>query len=168
MTLTDLPVIFHRTERKHRTGDTIRRLRRQVAELEARQKAADRFFESLLIDRQHVYDAWQFAEQKRQEAEQVAMCALEESAAMNRELIELRAFKANVNSVRPLPAPVPQAMPTQARFNQGPAVRLGASPMATTRPVPSWAKTGEPRLDDTQPVPVIGTGAQTEATSWRS
>lgn len=157
MSITDLaPAIFHRAERKHRTGDTIRRLRRRVTELETRQTAADRYFKSLLVDRQHVYAAYQFAEQKRQEAEKVAMCALEETAAMNAELIELRQFKANVTSVSSLPAPAP-VVPTQARFDHGPAVRLGASPMATTRPVPSGAVTDEADVDDTQPVPVIAT-----------
>lgn len=90
MTLTDLPAIFHRAERKHRTGDTIRKLRRQVAKLEAKQRAADDYFRRLLIDRGHVYRAYRFAEQKRQEAEQVAMCALEESARLTAEVTELR------------------------------------------------------------------------------
>lgn len=106
MTLTDLPAIFHRTERKHRTGDTIRRLRRQVADLIARQRAADDYFRRLLIDRQHVYGAYRFAEQKRQEAEQVAMQTLEENArlanevsALHAELAPHRAAEANAHRI---------------------------------------------------------------------
>jgi hypothetical protein len=99
VTITDLaPAVFHRTERKHRAKDTIRRLRRELRDLsdklraaDARQRAADDFFARLLTDRRHLYGAWQFAEQKRQEAEQVAMCALEETAALNSEVAELRA-----------------------------------------------------------------------------
>lgn len=93
------------------------------------------------------------------EAEARAASAGQMLADQTVELMALRAFKANVNSVSTLPTPAPPAMPTQARFDQGPAVRLGASPMATAnpgRPAPSWAKTDQPGVDDTQPVPVIG------------
>lgn len=89
------------------------------------------------------------------DAEEHARVSGQTLADQTAELLELRAFKANVTSVSTLPAPAPPAVPTQARFEQGPAVRLGASPMATTRPAPSWAKTDEPGVDDTQPVPVI-------------
>ncbi|UPZ27723.1 hypothetical protein MUK60_07725 [Streptomyces sp. LRE541] len=98
------------------------------------------------------------------EAEGRAKVAGQMLADQTAELLELRAFKANVTSVSTLPTPVPPAVPTQTRFDQGPAVRLGASPMATTnpgRPAPSRAKADEPAMDDTQPVPVIG--AQSEA-----
>lgn len=99
MTITDLaPAVFHRTERKHRAKDTIRRLRRELADLtdklraaDAKQRAADDFFDRLLEDRRHLYGAWEFAELKRQEAEQVAMCAMEETAGLNAEVAELRA-----------------------------------------------------------------------------
>lgn len=76
------------------------------------------------------------------------------------ELQALRAFKANVTSVSSLPAPAAPAAPAQGRFDSGPAVRLGASPLATTNPgrgAPSWAKSdNEPGVEDTQPVPIIG------------
>lgn len=72
------------------------------------------------------------------------------------ELVALRQFKANVNSVSSLPPAGPAAPPAD-RFEggQGP-VRLGASPLAVTNPgrvPPSWA-----REDDTvrtQEIPVI-------------
>jgi predicted RNase H-like nuclease (RuvC/YqgF family) len=65
------------------------------------------------------------------------------------ELVALRQFKANVCSVSTLPPAGPVAPPAD-RFETGSPVRLGASPMASTSPVPSWA-----REDDTVPVPVI-------------
>lgn len=66
------------------------------------------------------------------------------------ELVALRQFKANVCSVSTLPPAGPEAPPAD-RFETGSPVRLGASPMATTSPVPPPLA----REDDTVPVPVI-------------
>lgn len=86
------------------------------------------------------------------EAEMRADALEKELNEQTLELVALRQFKANVNSVSSLPLPAPQAPPAD-RFETGSPVRLGASPMAVTNPgrvPPSWA-----REDDTQPVPVI-------------
>lgn len=92
------------------------------------------------------------------EAEARAKASGQMLADQAAELQELRAFKANVTSVSSLPAPAAPAIPAPDRFDHGPVIRLGASPMAATSPgrVPSWART-----DDTQPIPVIGADTAT-------
>lgn len=89
------------------------------------------------------------------EAEARAKASRQMLADQTAELQALRAFKANVTSVSSLPAPAAPAAPTQGRFDDGPVVRLGASPVANSgRVLPSWA-----RLDETQPIPVIDADA---------
>lgn len=172
MAITDLaPAVFHRTERKHRAKDTIRRLRRELADLadklraaDAKQRAADDFFNRLLEDRRHLYGAWEFAELKRQEAEQVAMCAMEETASLNAEVDELRAqlapfLAAEANAhrvdvppmVRPIDGPEDEATGpidvTELRAQYNRPIPLHESPLATTNPgwvPPSWAVRDEP------------------------
>ena len=88
------------------------------------------------------------------EAEARASDAEQMLADQTKELIELRAFKAHVTSVSSLPAPAAPAAPAQGRFDSGPAIRLGASPLAVTNPgrvPPSWARDE----DDTQPIPAV-------------
>jgi uncharacterized coiled-coil protein SlyX len=62
---------------------------------------------------------------------------------------ELEEQTVELVALRTLPPAGPVAPPAD-RFETGSPVRLGASPMASTSPVPSWA-----REDDTVPVPVI-------------
>ncbi|MFJ7963196.1 hypothetical protein [Streptomyces sp. NPDC096324] len=66
------------------------------------------------------------------------------------ELVALRAFKANVNSVIPLAYQAPAAPPA-GRFESGSPVRLGASPLAVTDPghVPDGSNA------DTQQIPTL-------------
>jgi uncharacterized coiled-coil protein SlyX len=66
------------------------------------------------------------------------------------ELVALRAFKANVNSVIPLAYQAPAA-PSADRFETGIPVRLGASPLAVTNPghVPDGSNA------DTQQIPIL-------------
>ena len=88
------------------------------------------------------------------EAEARAAEAGQMLADQMQELQALRAFKANVTSVSSLPTPAGPEAPPADRFGSGSAIRLGASPLATTNPgrvPPSWARD----VDDTQPIPVI-------------
>lgn len=96
MTLTDLipalggrpkPRKANRAETKlARTREQLAAIRQDNVKLLTRQAAADDYFALLMQDRDQVYGAWQFAEQKRQDAETVAVCALEESARLTAEL----------------------------------------------------------------------------------
>ncbi|MFF4536602.1 hypothetical protein [Streptomyces aureus] len=69
------------------------------------------------------------------EAEARAAGLEQQLADQAAELLELRAFKANVNSVIPLAHQAP-ATPPADRFETGIPVRLGASPLADTQPIP--------------------------------
>jgi len=77
-------------------------------------------------------------------------------AAQTAELVALRAFKANVNSVIPLAYQAPAAPPAD-RFETGSPVRLGVSPLAATSP----ARLPGGELADTQQIPIIGAHAAT-------
>lgn len=85
MTLNDLIPAF-RGPGIRRAVDKVAELREENRALLTRQMAADDYFAILIQDRDQVYGAWQFAELKRQEAETVAVCALEEKAALAAEL----------------------------------------------------------------------------------
>lgn len=86
------------------------------------------------------------------DAEARAQTAERMLADQTRELLALRSFRDNVNSVSTLPAHQAPTAPTVNRFETGSPVRLGASPMAVTDPgqVP-LARSDE----DTVPVPVV-------------
>jgi hypothetical protein len=86
VTLADLmPIrigLFDRTPRsarKHRAGNGRR-------EHDAWRAAADDYFERLRADRQDTYAAWEYAEQRRQDAETVAACALSDNERLAGEL----------------------------------------------------------------------------------
>lgn len=85
------------------------------------------------------------------EAEIHARKALQRMEEWEEELTALRQFKANVTSVSSLPAhdgPKAPATSVQERFESGPVVRSGASPLA--------ADPGQPgAVDKTQPIPVV-------------
>jgi septal ring factor EnvC (AmiA/AmiB activator) len=77
--------------------------------------------------------------------------ARNETARAQDALTATRAQLANATAVSDLPQhtsthPIPTV---QQRFEQGHAIRLGASPMAATDPgrIPSWAKRDEPERD---------------------
>lgn len=167
ITLTDLLPV-RRDRRKHTRSGIVRRLRAEIQELLAWQAGADDYFERLAQDREQVYGAWQFAEQCRQEAETVAMCALEEKAALAAELAWWRErfgqqVADEINADRVTVPPMVRdtsAMEDQAtgpidvrdlreRFATGPVVSLHHSPQAASPThVPSWA--------ETTPLPVVG------------
>jgi uncharacterized membrane protein YccC len=109
---------------------TIRSLREQLDE--ARQIRADVYAKAGRYD----------------EAEQQAGEARRQLASQTDELRALRAFKANVNSVKPLPHHQAPATPPADRFETGTPVRLGASPLAVTNP-------GHGSNADTQPIPLL-------------
>jgi len=73
-----------------RAVDKVTELRDENRKLLTRQMAADDYFALLVQDRNEVYAAWEFAEQKRQEAETVAACALEANEDLTAEVAELR------------------------------------------------------------------------------
>jgi uncharacterized coiled-coil protein SlyX len=81
------------------------------------------------------------------EAEARATDLERQLAEQDAELVALRAFKANVNSVIPLAHQAPVAPPAD-RFETGTPVRLGASPLAVTDP-------GHDSNADTQPIQLI-------------
>ena len=60
------------------------------AKLLTRQMAADDFFAILTYDRDEVYAAWRQEQQRREDAETVAACALERSEALAGEVAYLR------------------------------------------------------------------------------
>jgi len=182
VTLTDLiPALGRPKPRKANRAETkLRKVEDQLAavrqdnvKLLTRQAAADDYFALLIQDRDQVYGAWQFAEQKRQDAETVAVCALEESARLTAELTWWRekfgqqvADEANAHAVdvppaiRPISGPEDEATgpidvrDLRARFAGGPVVSLHHSPQAV-RPdhIPSWAETTPlPVVDETQGV----------------
>jgi small-conductance mechanosensitive channel len=101
---------------------TIRSLREQLAE--ARQVRADVNAKAGRVDEAEA----RAADLERQLAEQ------------NAELVALRAFRDNVNSVSTLPRHQAPVAPPADRFETGSPVRLGASPLAVT---------------DTQPIPLL-------------
>lgn len=87
------------------------------------------------------------AEARAQEAERML-------ASQTKELLALRSFRDNVNSVSTLPPHQGPTAPPAGRFETGTPVRLGASRLATTDPghvpvVPDDANA------DTQPIPVV-------------
>lgn len=111
-----------RRSRKHSPDSIIRTLRSEIAKFLNWQLAADDYFTRLVLDRDQVHSAWQFAELRRQEAEAIAARALEESAGLVAEVNELRAqlapylaAEANANritvppSIRPISGPEEQA-----------------------------------------------------------
>lgn len=67
-----LTIPWRRERPRHRAVDKVAELREENRRLLTRQMAADDFFAILIADRQDVYAAWEFAEQRRQEAEQAA------------------------------------------------------------------------------------------------
>lgn len=69
-----------------RTREQLAAVRQDNAKLLNRQAAADDYFAILIQDRDQVYAAWEFAEQKRQEAETVAVFAMDESRRLADEL----------------------------------------------------------------------------------
>jgi len=69
-----------------RTREQLAAVQQDNAKLLNRQAAADDYFAILMQDRDQVYAAWEFAEQKRQEAETVAVCAMDESRRLADEL----------------------------------------------------------------------------------
>lgn len=81
------------------------------------------------------------------EAEAQAANLGRQLAARDEELVALRAFKANVNSIIPLAHQAPVTPPAD-RFETGSPVRLGASPLASsnadTQPIPLLAAEPEP------------------------
>lgn len=90
------------------------------------------------------------------EAEARTQTAEQELAEQTTELIALRQFRDNVNSMSSLPPHQAPVAPRADRFDTGSPIRLGASRLATTDPgyVPP------PRnSDDTVPVPVINPAA---------
>jgi hypothetical protein len=169
VTLADLlPALPRVKERKHRQADTIRRLRREKRELLDRERAADDYFTRLLADRATVYAAWESAEQKRQEAETVAACALDENGDLTAEVTELRrqlapflAAEANANRVDVPPMERDTSNPADQAT--GPInvttlwealnVHYTGPDAANPTHVPSWA-----REDDTVPVPTVREG----------
>jgi hypothetical protein len=86
------------------------------------------------------------------EAEARARAAERQLAEQTEELVALRQFKANVNSMSSQPLAGPKVPPAD-RFETGSPVRLGASPLAATNPahVPAWVRSE----DDTVPVPAV-------------
>ncbi|MEU9470494.1 hypothetical protein AB0D78_28520 [Streptomyces avermitilis] len=86
------------------------------------------------------------------EAEARTKAVEQRLAEQEAELVALRQFKANVNSVSSLPPTGPET-PAADRFETGSPVRLGASPLAVTNP--GHVPTGPDRSnDETQPIPV--------------
>lgn len=86
------------------------------------------------------------------EAEAKAQEADRQLAEQTKELIALRQFRNNVNSVSSLPPHPAPVAPTADRFESGSPLRLGASRLVTTDPdhVPPPLSN-----DDTVPVPVV-------------
>ena len=83
----DKPRKANRVETKlARTREQLAAVRQDNAKLLNRQAAADDYFALLIQDRDQVYAAWEFAEEKRQEAETVAVCAMDESRRLADEL----------------------------------------------------------------------------------
>ena len=132
-----------------RAVDKVEELREDNRKLLDRQLTADDYFALLAQDRNETYAAWEFAERKRQEAEQVAMCALEENAGLIAEVEHLRlqlapflAAEANANRIDVPPAvrdtsafedqataPI-DVRELRERFASGPVVSLHHSPQA--------------------------------------
>jgi hypothetical protein len=90
------------------------------------------------------------------EAEARAADLERQLAVQTAELVALRAFKANVNSVIPLAYQAP-ATPAADRFETGSPVRLGVSPLAASDP----ARLPDGLNADTQQIPIIGAHAAT-------
>jgi hypothetical protein len=116
-------------ERLDGQARTIRSLREQLAE--AKGIRADVYAKAVAFDE---------AEARAADLEQLL-------ADQTAELLALRAFRANVNSVIPLAHQAP-ATPPADRFETGTPVRLGASPLAVTNP-------GHGSNADTQPIPLL-------------
>ncbi|MEV8033964.1 hypothetical protein [Streptomyces sp. NPDC086182] len=125
-------------ERLDGQARTIRSLREQLAE--AKDIRADVYAKAGRYD----------------EAEARAADLERQLTSQTAELVALRAFKANVNSVIPLAHQAPAAPPAD-RFEAGSPVRLGASPLAATDP----ARLPDGSNADTQQIPIIGAHAAT-------
>ncbi|MEU1273068.1 hypothetical protein [Streptomyces sp. NPDC005799] len=104
------PFVGRRDRRKHRAVDKVAELRDENRRLLAWQMAADDFFAILTADREQVYGAWEFTEERRQEAEKVAACTLEENAVLAAEVAGLwsrlapfLAAEANAHRITPPP-----------------------------------------------------------------
>lgn len=130
------------TRGRHRATDEVARLRHQL-------EGAGCLIAGLRADIAEANAARDAANAKANrvdEAEAEARKAREEADQMRTELVELRAFKANITAVSDLPSVVDtqpiDVQPLRDRFEAGPVVRLGASPLAATDPahVPSWAR----------------------------
>lgn len=80
--------------------------------------------------------------------------ARQETARTQDALTATQAQLANATAVSDLPQNIAtQPIPIVDRFNNGPVIRLGASPLATTDPgrvPPTWARGDD---EDTQPLP---------------
>ncbi|MEF9521356.1 hypothetical protein [Streptomyces sp. RB13] len=80
--------------------------------------------------------------------------ARQETARTQDALTATEAKLANATAVSDLPQlTATQPIPIAQRFDTGPAIRLGKSPLATTDPgrvPPTWARTDD---EDTQPLP---------------
>lgn len=74
-------------------------------------------------------------------------------AAQTKELLALRAFRDNVNSITPLPRHQAPASPPADRFETGMPVRLGVSPLAVTDPGQAPVMANSSTVD-TQPIPL--------------
>ncbi|MFB7244577.1 hypothetical protein ACFCYX_19215 [Streptomyces populi] len=146
-------VVSHRglscRELHHLLGEAERQVREltpraeQAAALEARfdrQARAIRSLREQLVEAKAVRAAVNAKATAFDEAEARAAAAEQLLADQTAELVALRAFRDNVNSVSTLPqAP---AGPPVDRFEAGSPVRLGASPLAITdtQPIPLLAK----------------------------
>lgn len=157
-------VISHRglscRELHHLLGEAERQVREltpraeQAAALESRFDGQARTIRSL---REQLAEAKQIRAEvnakagRYDEAEARAAAAEQLLAVQTAELVALRSFRDNVNSVIPLAHQGPVTPPAD-RFEAGSPVRLGASPLAVTDPgrVPDGSNA------DTQQIPIIG------------
>lgn len=83
---------------RHRSA-TPTELRAENQLLLAREVAASDFFTLLIEDRDQVYACWRQSQQRAADAEQVVVCLQADLDAVEEELLELRAFKANVTAI---------------------------------------------------------------------
>lgn len=104
MTLNLIPAL--KGTGRRRAVDKVAELEAENRSLFARQMAADDFFARLIQDRDDVYAAWAWAEQRRQEAEVVASCVMserdelaDEVQRLRHELAPYRAAEANATRV---------------------------------------------------------------------
>ncbi|KAB1979265.1 hypothetical protein [Streptomyces triticiradicis] len=128
-----------------RRVDELTPLAEQATALEARFDGQARTIRSLhkqLVEAKQIRAEANAKAGRYDEAEARTEDLEQQLAEQTEELVALRAFKANVNSVSTLPRHQAPAGPPADRFETGTPVRLGASPLANAdiQPIPLLAR----------------------------